>query len=320
MSRRPSPFLAAAGVAATLASAAVAGPLPVKQLSAQQAAQLSSATAVPLSAADFSTSALITTQSLAKSQTGVQRQDQAVSATYAAVADFPVSPAPSPVTTGPAPSGQTFNFQTEGNSAQGWATTTAGGMPYLFTQAFGQSHAAGTTGWRAKVALTAQAQNLYVQFRLPASTITGATEENGPSDWQSRVRAELQVNGHPVWSSEATRITLVNGKPGDTGNNNCFGLSEKARYLSTFGEGLGFVSDAEKDSAAKTVTLWLGTYPAGQSVDVALVVRTDAQVLSPCCPKPVNDMPGPFCSRATAKVNWDNASSPVKFWIGSTAP
>lgn len=313
------PVLLAAALTTTLAGSAEAGPLPVSELNAQQAAQLGGYTPVALSAANFSTAALVNVQSLSKSQIGVQRASQNPAAAYAGVSTFPMSPTPSPVTSGPPPGSQVFDFKAVGDSAQGWATTTASGMPFLFTQAFGQSRADGTASWRAQVAVTAQAPNLYVQFRLPAALVTGFTEENGPSNWQSRLRAELQINGHPVWSSEATRIALVNGTPG-SGSNNCFGLSEKARHLSTFGKDLALTSDADKTSTAKTVTLWLGTYPAGQTVEVAFVVRTDAQVSSPCCPHNADNMPEQFCTRATAGVNWDNMSTPVKFWIGPNAP
>ncbi len=312
--------LLAAGLAAALATSAVAAPLPVSELTAQQTATLGGYTQVTLSSANFSTSALVDVQSKAKSQIGVQRAAQSAAAAYAGVSTFPISPPPTPVTSGPPPAGAVFDFKVVGDSAQGWATTTPQGMPYLFTQAFGQSHAAGTAGWRAQVVATAASPNLYVQFRLPASLVTGFTEENGPSNWQSRLRAELQIDGHPVWSSETTRIALVNGQPGDTGQNNCYGLSEKAKYLSSFGKSLGFTSNADTSSSPKTVTLWLGTYPAGQTVEVALVVRADAQVLSPCCPHNAANMPEQFCTRATAGVNWDAAATPVKFWIGPSAP
>jgi hypothetical protein len=312
--------LLAAGVAAAFATAAVCGPLPVTELNAQQAAQLSAYTQVPLSSANFSTSAMVDTQEQAKTQVSVQRASQNASAVYAAVSQFTMSPAPMPATSGPPPSSDVFDFKVVANSAQGWATTTASGMPFLFTQAFGESHAAGTASWRAQVTVTAASPNLYVQFRMPAAMVTGFTEMNGPSNWQSRLRAELQMNGHPVWSSEATRIVQIAGTPGDIGVNNCFNLGEKARYLSTFGKGLGFTSDANTDSTAKTVTLWLGTYPAGQTVEVDFVVRTDTQVFSPCCPKPVMDLPPPFCTRATAGVNWDAMPNPVRFWIGPNAP
>ena len=310
----------AAGAAAAFATAAVCGTLPVTELTAQQAAQLSGYTQIPLSSANFSTSAMVDTQEMTKSQLSVKRASQNVAAAYAGVSEFPMSPAPDPATTGAPPSNQVFDFQVVRNSAQGWATTTASGMPFLFTQAFGQSRAAGTASWRAQVMVTAASPNLYVQFRMPAAMVTGFTEVNGPSNWQSRFRAELQMNGHPVWSSEATRIAQVNGMPGDVGVNNCVGFSEKARYLSTFGKSLGFTSDANVNSTAKTVTLWLGTYPAGQTVEVDFVVRTDAQVFSPCCPTATPSQPPPFCTRATAGVNWDAMPNPVRFWIGPNAP
>ena len=242
--------LLAAGLAVVVSTAAYAATLPVKVLNAQQAAQLGAYTQVPLSGANFSTSALISVQSKAKTLTDVKRNGPAVSAAYAGVSAFPISPPPTPVTSAAPPSSEVFNFKLAGDSAQGWATTTPQGMPFLFTQAYGQSVAAGTASWRAQVTVTAQSPNLYVQFMLPAAQVTGVTEENGPSNWQSRLRADLQLNGHPVWSSEASRISLLNGQA--SSNDNCFEHDEKAQYLSTFGQGLGFTPAANVNSTARS--------------------------------------------------------------------
>jgi hypothetical protein len=97
-------------------------------------------------------------------------------------------------------------------------------------------------------------------------------------------------------------------------------MMQKVQYLPSFGKSLGLTSSPNQATTARTVTLWLGTFPAGQTVEVAFVVRTDAQVMSPCCPHNADDMPDQFCTRATVGVNWDDAATPVRFWIGPNAP
>jgi hypothetical protein len=309
--------LAAAGLLAGCANSLV----PVKELTGPQAAQLSGYTEVTLPAAAFSTMSLANAQTGPNgSQTDAQRGGAAISAAYAG-ASLPVAPTtpPGPATSGTPPPDSLFNFQAQGDSAQAWATTTPSGMPFLLVQSFGAGDSAGTASWRARVQMPANATNLYVQFMLPAVEITGFTEQNGPSNWQSRVRAELQMNGHPVWSTEATRISLLNQQPTDP--TNCSpGLFEKANYLAPFGATLGLTSDHHVSSPAKTVTLNLGGFPSGQTVEVALIVRSDAQVLTHCCKKKVDNETKLFCTRATSSVAWDNTAKPVRFWVGPNIP
>ena len=54
---------------------------------------------------------------------------------------------------------------------------------------------------------------MYVRFTIPPIKVKGVNEEDGPSKYQSRLRAELLLNGHPVWDSEAIRFNQFSSPP-----------------------------------------------------------------------------------------------------------
>jgi hypothetical protein len=311
----------------TLLTACAAGALisgcasmvPVVELTAQQANQLPGFTEIPLAQANFRTAALVNVTG--KSGPGAQdvaRQTGGTAAAYAGVeltSNMPPSPTPGPVTAGPPASGSLFAFKQSGDAGQGWATATGAGMPFVQVQALGLASASGTAAWQAQVTTTPGHENVYVQFRLPKADLTGFTEQNGPSDWQSRIRGEFSVNGHPFWLTEATRVSqLAPGGQGG-GGNNCGNGFQGTNKVLAYGTGVGF-SDASTTSTAKVVTLWLGAFPDGQTVSFAFNVRADALVKRQCCPKNAMGLPEFFCTRATADVTWDNAALPVRIWTG----
>jgi hypothetical protein len=327
MTKRPK-ALGLRGATALLAAGSLfvmtgcaSAPLPVQVLNSQQTGQVQGFTEISLASAGFTTRALSNVQTLNGNKPDVERSGAQTSAAYAG-ASLPgqqLNPVPGPAVSGPAPDGSKFAFLQAGDAAQAWATMTSNGMPYLFVNAFGASTSEGTASWRAQVQIPAGGANLYVQFRLPSADIEGFTEVLGPGTWQSRVSAELQMNGHPVWSTEATRISPNKGVDVTSGQN-CPGENGGAGgtgpYLSTFGAGVGFTGDPQQASAAQPVTLSLGAFPAGQTVDVEMIVRANAQVLSLCCPAKMDNQPVTFCTRASASIGWDNTATPVRFWVG----
>ena len=305
-------------LAALPAAAADPAPSPVKAVTWARGAKPVAYSEVTLDPAHFRTAALVNvTSKPSLSGQDVQRQAGATSAAYAGVSNktYVITPPPAKLTSGPPDSNSRYAFKQSGDAGQAWATTTAAGMPYVDTQAVGQASASGAASWQAWITTTAGHENVYVRFTVPAAELTGATEQNGPSPWQSRIRAELMVNGHPVWLSDNSRISklAVGGQGG--GSDNCGNGFEGGNTVLPFGESLGF-TDAKPNSKTKVVNLWLGAFPAGQTVAVSLIVRADAVVARPCCPHDAQGKPEFFCTRATANFSWDPATKPVQFWIG----
>ena len=310
--------LAGAGLLAGCASA----PAPVMVLNAQQANQLPGYTEVSLASAGFRTAALVNAEAdIPQTQTelGVDRHTGVVSAAYAGVSNktYAISPPPGPATGAAPASGSIYAFKQSGDAGQAWATMTAAGMPFISLQALGQSAASGTASWRGWVTPTPGHENVYVQFALPAVQLTGATEQNGPSPYQARMRADLSVNGHPFWSTEANRISQLDPSGQGGGGDNCGNGFEGSNRLMAFGAPIGFSDNPAQLSSPRIVTLWLGAFSAGQAVEVGLIVRADTQVARRCCPTNVmTGKPEFFCTRATADLTWDNTAQPVRFWIG----
>jgi hypothetical protein len=267
---------------------------------------------IPASSADFKTAAMVSVKTGSNgSKTSVDRGANTTSAVYAG-ASLPnalLVPA-TPAQSGAPPLNQRFDFKKSGDSAQGWATMTSTGLPFLLTRSFGKATASGTASWMARVAVPSQQTNMYVRFTLPRIQVTGVNEADGPSRYQARFRAELMLNGHPVWSSEAIRLNEHSGTPGCS-----MPKSDIATLFQTFGTAPAALSPTDKNdwSALNSITLALGSFPVGQMLDITLVVRADTSVDSKCC-KTGDEL---FCTGATSVVDWDTATPiPVRFWAG----
>ncbi len=251
------------------------------------------------------------------SSSDVDRKVNVPAAIYvgASLPGQPVNPQPAVNTP---PVNQYFDFKKSGDSAQVFATVQANGLPFMYVNSFGQADARGTVGWSARVVPNGAGVPVYVQFSLPKITLTGFTELDGLGRRQERFRAELLVNDHPVWQSEALRQTVLSDDIGP--NEACAGGLQKANYLSTYGRTIGFNDTEIKESTPQAITLNLGSFTAAQPVDITFVLRADAKSITKCCKK-VNINTGKeelFCTRATATVEWDNSiTNPVRFYVGS---
>lgn len=269
------------------------------------------------SSADFKTAAVVSVKTDSNgSRTSVDRSANAMSLVYAG-ASLPnaLSGPAVPAQSGPPPVSQIFDFKKSGDSAQGWATMSATGMPFLLTRAFGKATVSGTSAWTARIFVPPSQTNMYVRFTLPKVQVVGVNEADGPSRYQARFRAELMLNGHPVWSSEAIRLNEFNGNPGYCPDANFSQVHETNTYFQTYGAApIGLSSTDKADwSSLNVVTLALGSFPAGQPLDLSLVVRADTSVDLKCCFKN-NEY---FCTGATSTVDWDNSTpTPVRFWSG----
>lgn len=217
-----------------------------------------------------------------------------------------------PAENGAPGAGQRIAFKESWNSAQGWATMRGNGLPFLDMQTFGKASAAGTAAWNAKLVMP-QAHGLFVTFTLPEMKVFGTLEQDGPSTYQGRMRTELLVNGHSVWTSEANRINTLLVKS----DNVCTASPEASTQLTQFGAATGLSSNTPSSAAAeKSVTLSLGQFAAGDAIEVSLIVRADSQVNRKCCIKVIDGVSESFCTGVVTQVGWSNAVNPVVFRVG----
>ncbi len=287
--------------------------LPVRELTIFEFQALSNLNS--LNGVVLTTAAHAGVATLNGSASNVERQPSGMSAVYSAAAIPSQSTAGSAAENGAPESSELFNFKQSGDSAQSWATMRANGSPFLLTHAYGKASATANVSWTAKISL-GPLSILYAAIRIPAVTVNGTFEEDGPSRWKARMRADLMINGTVAWSTESNRFNVPSGNTGS--GSNCSERTQKGTFLNTFEKSLGIDPDNVNDaSATQTVYLRLGPYSGSASpVEVTFVVRADAQSLDKCCLQNGEY----FCTRAGAKVDWDSPRTiiaPVRFWTGT---
>ena len=221
---------------------------------------------------------------------------------------------------------QRFNFKCTADAAQGWAGMTPEGRPYLHAHAIGDAAAMVAASWRSTVTLAGTAKReIYVEFYRPVLRVNGVQEAQKPADWRSRASGELLVNGHPVWSFGATRLN--EGKSG--------AANGEVIYLGNFGDRPALTDGpnaaaANADAPAQRVFISLGVFNSTVSLDLALLLRTEARGMGACefidfdppdtkpptaCPAVPQDA---FCTQGSAAFDWGTAdvvNSPVAIWV-----
>lgn len=229
----------------------------------------------------------------------------------------------------PPAEGDLFDFVTVGDSAQSWATMTADGVPHLIVRGFGDFEAEAMVSWSASFTVPGTTSNaLVLRFVIPAASVGGVTEEDGPAWWRSRLRAELLVNGHPAWSTEALRLRADYRVPS---SQNPSQMTTRALVvLQQFGEPLVFptndedlstsndtnTANADLPAGRKVVYLNLGRFAAGAQLELSMVMHGIALTLPSTaggtdhrCRE--RDVPNTwFCSRASLSVSGGTSDSP----------
>lgn len=217
-------------------------------------------------------------------------------------------------------------FPDIGDNAQAWATMTSGGVPYLYLTAYGQADSESTASWSTTVTVPAGSVSpkVVLRFVIPAASVSGNTEQEGPARWRSHLRAELLVNGYPAWSTEAMRLAV-----------DPYGPVSNYRLLQTFGASWPFPdndddSDPNNNSGAgstgpaakRVVYLSLGRFAPGAVLDLSMILRGVALTLGKsdtgngnrCQPNKMDDTLA-VCSNAVVTVRGDPADGPKIYLV-----
>lgn len=225
-----------------------------------------------------------------------------------------------------------LDFQTEGDSVEAWATMTDRGVPHLRLNGFGQFSADATAGWTSRFTLGGStSKEVVLRFVVPPTVVGGATEEDAPAWWRSRLRTDLLVNGFPAWSTDALRLRADHVQHNTSGVNSQVPLL----VLQTFGEPMPFgtndedlppalggaandsnAGNVDTPSSGKLVYLSLGRFNPGQQLELMMIVRGSAGSWNGpgasgdnrCQPNAATN--GWFCSRATLVVDGRQADAP----------
>jgi hypothetical protein len=295
--------------------------LPIKKLNSSEIAALPTSWLSPANQ-PFRMAATVRTSVPEKSATATSQTKRANGAVAAVYTGLPAT-ATQLLPTLPTTANGLFSFDTTGDSAQSWATMTADGVPHLHATGFGNFTVDATASWSTTVTIPAGgARQVVVRLVVPPTTVAGATEQQGPAAWRSRIRGELLVNGYPAWSTESLRLT-TDSVPGN-----------KIIVLQQFGDPLfyGGVDDEDtlladggmnNDSNAGSVNtpsnkyqlyLNLGTFNPGAVVDLSMILRASSYTQATSggahkCKKNTATN-GWFCSRGTATVKGDTGEPP----------
>jgi hypothetical protein len=244
----------------------------------------------------------------------------------------PLLPLPPPAIPGTPDTLDLHDFKAVGDSTQAWATMTATGVPYMFVRGFGKFKADATAAWTSRLTLGGStSKEVVLRFVIPAIVAGGNTELDGLAWWRSRLRADVMLNGFPVWSSEALRLRADFDKPAQGGGL----VRQQLEVLQQFGEPLTFstndedVSNANNSNAgnvddpslAQEVYLSLGRYNPGAKIELTMTMRgtafTEPDVAgtsdNECVYKkdPADpDKKRYFCSRASMSVAGHSLGAP----------
>lgn len=321
-------MFAALGVTAGMMMGQTA--LPVKTLYSGSSASGRNAVFQKLAAAGFqeiafsSTGAemgsLVDVNNPTKEAMDAKRTTNQAAAAYVGVVRNGYSPtvAPVPALNQAADAESRYKFKDAGDAAQAWATMRPNGMPYLSVVAWGGSKANSAASWKASLTVPGANQHLYAYMMLPAVQISGNLEAQGAARFQSRFVADLQINGHPAWNSEAVRSSrLKNSDQTPQKCDNTVDIYDQKVYLTQFGDAMNSNSWAlEAPSPVKYVVLDLGVFPAGQKVDLTFLARLQAVNSQACC----GDPGAYFCTRGDATLQWNDEATPVRLWFGPAIP
>ncbi len=286
-------------------SIAHAAELPFRLATPSEASSLTGASviATSLNQTNFSTAASATVRKKTSSPVSdTARADQAISKVYVQALDAGPSPGAQAVPPAVAPA-EFLDYEENLNSAQAWATMSETGAPFVQFYADGKSQGQAAASWRTRYNVQGTGnRDVYVRFTVPEVRFGGRWEDAAPSLTRGRFRIDFLVNAYPAWFTEAVRWNQENESNGDTVR------------VDTFGQPIGFEGNSFGSNThilsttAKTVTLKLGTYPAGKAFDFTLLFQVEGQGDSQCAPSG-GEMD---CGNITMKVNWDpNAPQPA---------
>ena len=150
-----------------------------------------------------------------------------------------------------------------------------GGKRQMAVQTWKTGSGASTVSYALRVQTPAAgARRTYLEFRVPelrrgwswAYYVGGPSGQQPiytePARLQSRSAVDVYVDGLPVWSSESNALRPKRFNP----------------------QGLNpLILDWDQPFGDDTVTLFLGTLPAGSARSVAVVLRTDLRTEAPTC-------------------------------------
>lgn len=199
-----------------------------------------------------------------------------------------------------------LDYEDHLNSAQAWATMSATGAPFVAIYADGKSQAKAAASWRTKYQVQGTGnRDVYARFTIPEVQFGGRWSDSSPSLTRGKIRADFLVNGFPAWFTEAVRWNEENPVTYDTTRVDTFGYD-----IGLEGKSLG-TNQPLLTNTAKTITVKLGTYPAGKNLDFTMLFQVEGRGEGECTPIGGGEY---ACGNISMRFGWNENAPQPKFY------
>jgi hypothetical protein len=282
-----------------------AAELPFRVATSSESSSLtgSSVIATPLDQTPFNTAATVTAKKITGTGvTDTQRANQALSKVYKQSLEAGEDPGAQAVPPAVAPE-EFLYYEHNLNSAQAWATMSERGAPFVQVYADGKSQGKAAASWRTRYTVQGTGnRDVYAKFTIPGVRFGGRWEDAAPSLTRGKMRIDLLVNGFPAWFTEAVRWNEKNPINYDTVRVDTFGND-----IGLEGNSLGS-NNHILTNASRVVTVKLGTYTAGENINLTMLYQVEGKGDGECKPSG-GEMD---CGNISMRVDWDpNAPQPT---------
>lgn len=287
------------------ACVANAAELPFRVATSTESGSLtgSSVIATPLAQTPFSTAATVTVKKInGAAVSDTKRADQALSKIYKQALQAGEDPGAQAVP--PAISSSDFLYYEHNlNSAQAWATMSATGAPLVQIYADGKSQGKAAASWRTRYIVQGTGnRDVYARFTIPTIRFGGRWSDPAPNLTRGAMRIDFLVNGFPAWFTEAVRWNEKNPTHYDTVRVDTFGHA-----IGLEGNSLGS-NNQILTHASQVVTMKLGTYSAGQHIDLTMLYQVEGRGEGAC----VTTSGDTYCGNISMRIDWEpNAPQPI---------
>jgi hypothetical protein len=287
------------------ACVAYAADLPFRIATTTESGSLtgSSVIATPLDQTPFDTAATVTVKKInAAAVSDTKRASQALSKVYKQALEAGEDPGAQAVP--PAVSSDDFLYYEHNlNSAQAWATMSATGAPLVQIYADGKSQGQAAASWRTRYNVQGIGnRDVYAKFTIPAIRFGGRWSDSAPNLTRGKMRIDFLVNGFPAWFTEAVRWNEKNPTNNDTVRVDTFGHD-----IGLEGNSLGTASQI-LTRPSQVVTVKLGTYSAGQNIDLTMLYQVEGSGEGEC----KHSGGDTYCGNISMRIEWEpNAPQPI---------
>jgi hypothetical protein len=279
--------------------------------------------ATPLNQLQTGTAAMVVVQAPGSGVgTDVEHHSNTISQAYLAEVSKGTKPVGhvAPPLPDPAPlAHELIDYDHNSDAAQGWATMSEVGVPYLNLHVDGLASGKAAASWSARYVVPGGSgnRNVYVRFTIPALTLSGRFLDNARNPSWGRLRVDLMLDAYPAWSIEAVRFNEFHSRQVQHADGNITTEWTEQTHLEKFGSDINFSVSSGTNSyytSSQQITMKLGTFPAGKVLDFMQLFQLEGKLDSGC----VADGDEFACGGVSLLVDWNPNAPPPTFYSEAT--